>query len=110
VVVIGGTIQLGSLAASLDAAPWTQLLLVGVLIGTTVGTSVGACQAYVLRDYARGVRRWILASGIAGLLSTIATVWFAGVLPALLLVVPIFVLYGTITATVFAKIIARSDP
>jgi len=109
VVLIGGTIQLGSLAASLDAAPWTQLLLVSVLIGTTVGTSVGACQAYVLRDYARGVRRWILASGIAGLLSTVATVWFASVLPALLLVVPIFVLYGTITATVFAKIIAKSD-
>jgi hypothetical protein len=109
VVLIGGTTQLGSLASLVAASPWTQLLLVGVLVGATVGTSVGACQAYVLRDYARGVRRWVLGSGIAGLLSTITTVWFAAIAPALLLVVPILVLYGSITATVFSTIITRSD-
>lgn len=108
VVLIGGTTRLGDLA-SLAASPWTQLLLVGVLVGATVGTSIGACQAYVLRDYARGVRRWVLASGIAGLLGTITTVWLAGVAPALLLLVPIFALYGTITATVFSAIIVKSD-
>jgi hypothetical protein len=105
VVLIGGTTRLGVLAASLQTSPWTQLLLVGVLVGATVGTSIGACQAYVLRDYARGVRRWVLASCIAGLGSTITTVWLASVAPALLLVVPILVVYGTITATVFSSII-----
>ena len=109
VVLIGGTTPLGGLAASLASSPWTQLLLVGVLVGATVGASVGACQAYVLRDYAQGVRRWVLGSGIAGLGSTIATVWFAGIMPALLLVVPIFVLYGTITGTMFSAIITKSD-
>ena len=109
VVLIGGTTRLGGFASLLTASPWTQLLLVGVLVGTTVGTSIGACQAYVLRDYARGVRRWVLGSGIAGLLGTITTVWLAGVAPALLLVVPIFAVYGTITATVFSTIIATSD-
>jgi hypothetical protein len=109
VMLIGDTTGLGGLASSMAASPWTQLLLVGVLVGATVVTSVGACQAFVLRDYARRVRRWVLASGIAGLLSTITTVWFAGIAPALLLVVPIFVVYGTITAMVFSAIITKSD-
>lgn len=108
VVLIGGTTRLGVLAASLQASPWTQLLLVGVLVGATVGTSVGACQAYVLRDYARGVRRWVLASGIAGLLSTMTSAWLAGIAPALLLLVPILVVYGTITATVFSALIVKN--
>lgn len=109
VTLLGGTTRLGGLASVLATSPWTQLLLVGVLVGATVGTSIGACQAYVLRDYARNVRRWVFASGIAGLLGTITTVWLAGIAPALLLVVPIFAVYGTITATAFAALITRSD-
>lgn len=108
-VLLVGTTQLGNLRTLLEAAPWLQVLAVVMLIGATSGASIGAFQAYVLRDYARRVRGWIMASGVAGLLATSTTAWFVASVPALLLVLPMLVLYGSITAAIFPSIITHSD-
>jgi len=105
VVFIAGLTALGDLAAVLAAAPWTLLLIIALVGGATFGAVVGACQAVVLRPYAKRTRRWVLASAVGGLLAATSTVWGLGSLPPLLLVVCVLTIYATVTGVVFPSLL-----
>lgn len=105
ITLLASVLALGNTGSVLNVVPWTQLLALGVLGGATVGVVVGVFQALVLRGYTQRRYRWVVASGLSGVLAAILAVWGMDSVPPLLLMLCLVTVYAVVTAFVFPSLL-----